>query len=332
MSESTLRQLDMMKLMPRYPSKISTKQLKEQLEDLGYIPTMRMVQRDLEMLASVLPLICDDREKPYGWSWHKDALGIQPAMDPIEALTFSLAEQYLEPIMPGKSFKRIKIFFDRANSVLKEVKRNQISRWRKRVRVEPQWQRLLPANIDRKVEAEIYDALLRKRQLTTRYLNRNAKQPRVRTVNPLGLVLRGSIHYLICSMDEDKENPRFLPLHRFKNAEWNGEEAYEPKSFSLDKYLEENNLGYLYSSKSIKLDVVFYGSSGFHLSETPLSKDQKILEDKKTGGLRIKATLEDTAQLRWWLLGFGDQVEVLEPKSLRKEFFEMTKKMVAVYK
>ena len=148
MSESTLRQLDMMKLMPRYPSKISTTQLKEQLEDLGYLPTMRMVQRDLEMLASVLPLICDDREKPYGWSWHKDALGVQPAMDPIEALTFSLAEQYLEPIMPGKSFNRIKIFFDRANSVLKEVKRNQISRWRKRVRVEPQWQRLLPANID----------------------------------------------------------------------------------------------------------------------------------------------------------------------------------------
>ena len=240
MSESTLRQLDMMKLMPRYPSKISTTQLKEQLEDLGYLPTIRMVQRDLEMLASVLPLICDDREKPYGWSWHKDALGVQPAMDPIEALTFSLAEQYLEPIMPGKSFNRIKIFFDRANSVLKEVKRNQISRWRKRVRVEPQWQRLLPAKIDRVVEAEIYDALLRKRQLSVTYLNRNAKSAKRRIVNPLGLVLRGSIHYLICTMDEDVENPRFLPLHRFHSAEWSGEDAFEPKDFSIDKYLEEN--------------------------------------------------------------------------------------------
>ena len=332
MSESTLRQLDMMKLMPRYPSKISTTQLKEQLEDLGYLPTMRMVQRDLEMLASVLPLICDDREKPYGWSWHKDALGVQPAMDPIEALTFSLAEQYLEPIMPGKSFNRIKIFFDRANSVLKEVKRNQISRWRKRVRVEPQWQRLLPANIDREVEAEIYDALLRKRQLSVTYLNRNAKSAKRRIVNPLGLVLRGSIHYLICTMDEDVKNPRFLPLHRFKSAEWSGEDAYEPMGFSIDKYLEENNLGYLYSSKAIKLDVVFYGSAGFHLSETPLSKDQKIFEDKKRGGMRVKATLEDTAQLRWWLLGFSDQVEVLGPKALRDEFIEVTKKMVSIYK
>ena len=32
MAENTLRQLDMLKLLPRYPSKISTTQLKEQLE------------------------------------------------------------------------------------------------------------------------------------------------------------------------------------------------------------------------------------------------------------------------------------------------------------
>ena len=85
-------------------------------------------------------------------------------------------------------------------------------------------------------------------------------------------------------MDEDLENPRFLPLHRFKSAEWSGEDSYEPKGFSIDKYLEENNLGYLYSKKSVALDVVFYGSAGFHLSETPLSKDQQISEDKKRGG------------------------------------------------
>ena len=72
-------------------------------------------------MSSILPLISDERDKPYGWCWHKDAVGLNPAMDPIEALTFSLAEEYLEPIMPGKSFKRMKIFFDRANSVLKET-------------------------------------------------------------------------------------------------------------------------------------------------------------------------------------------------------------------
>ena len=48
--------------------------------------------------------------------------------------------------------------------------------------------------------------------------------------------------------------------------------------------------------------------------------------------MRVKATLEDTAQLRWWVLGFSDQVEVLGPKGLRDEFIEVTKKMVSIYK
>ena len=102
------------------------------------------------------------------------AFGLQPSMDPIEALTFSLAEQYLEPLMPSKSFKRIKVFFDRANSILKK-KRNEISRWRERVRVEHQWQGLEAPKINDQVEAEIYDALLKGRQLSVLYTNRAEK-------------------------------------------------------------------------------------------------------------------------------------------------------------
>ena len=40
----------------------------------------------------------------------------------IQALTFSLAAQYLEPLMPKANFKRIEAFFDRAESVLIETK------------------------------------------------------------------------------------------------------------------------------------------------------------------------------------------------------------------
>ena len=87
-----------------------------------------------------------------------------------------MAEQYLEPLMPSKSFKRIRVFFDRANSILKKVKRNEISRWRDRVRVEHQWQRLEAPHINEAVESEIYDALLKGRQLSVSYRNRGAKK------------------------------------------------------------------------------------------------------------------------------------------------------------
>ena len=331
MPESSLRQLQLLQILPRHPSKISTLEIQAQLNDLGYSVSLRMIQRDLESLESVMPIVCDDRERPFGWSWHQRAFGLQPSMDPIEALTFSLAEQYLEPLMPSKSFKRIKVFFDRANSILKKIKRNEISRWRERVRVEHQWQRLEAPKINDQVEAEIYDALLKGRQLSVLYTNRAEKRAKERIINPLGLVLRGQIHYLICSMDEDKDNPRFLPLHRFTKAEWNGNTSYEPKGFSVDKYIKDNNLGYLYSNKSINLEAKFDRSAGFHLTESSLSKDQEItpLDD---GRLLVKAKVSDTAQLRWWLLGFAGQVEVIKPNFLREEMIQNIKSMNKRYK
>ena len=331
MPESSLRQLQLLQILPRHPSKISTLEIQGQLNDLGYSVSLRMIQRDLESLESVMPIVCDDRERPFGWSWHQSAFGLQPSMDPIEALTFSLAEQYLEPLMPSKSFKRIKVFFDRANSILRKIKRNEISRWRERVRVEHQWQRLEAPKINDQVEAEIYDALLKGRQLSVLYTNRAEKRAKQRIINPLGLVLRGQIHYLICSMDEDKDNPRFLPLHRFTKAEWNGNPSYEPKGFSVDKYIKENNLGYLYSNKPIYLEAKFDISAGFHLTESSLSKDQEItaLEDER---LLVKAKVSDTAQLRWWLLGFAGQVEVIKPNFLREEMIQNIKSMNKRYK
>ena len=139
------------------------------------------------------------------------------------------------------------------------------------------------------------------------------------------------MHYLVCSLDDSPNDIRHLPMHRFRHAEWNGEIAVEPtKGFSLNQYVKENNLGYLYSDKKIKLEAVFDVQAGFHLYESPLTKDQEIGQTRD-GKLRVKALVADTAQLRWWILGFGSQVEVISPKSLRKEFVNDAKKLMKIY-
>ena len=48
--------------------------------------------------------------------------------------------------------------------------------------------------------------------------------------------------------------------------------------------------------------------------------------------LLVKATVSDTAQLRWWLLGFGGQVEVIKPNFLREEMIQNIKSMNKRYK
>ncbi len=85
------------------------------------------------------------------------------------------------------------------------------------------------------------------------------------------------------------------------------------------------------SGKKIKLRAVFSKAAALHLTESKLSADQKITR-KKEGGVLIEATIADTAELRWWLLGFGSAVEVLGPSSLRKEFAAQSEEMHDIYK
>ena len=81
----------------------------------------------------------------------------------------------------------------------------------------------------------------------------------------------------------------------------------------------------------ISLKVSFTEEAAAHLVETPLSKDQRMI-DQGDGWILIEATVQDTAELRWWLLGFGNQLEVKLPIRLRKEMQEIAHKMFNLYK
>ena len=83
--------------------------------------------------------------------------------------------------------------------------------------------------------------------------------------------------------------------------------------------------------KRESLEVIFEPMAGFHLTETPITKDQ-ILKRLEDGRYVLKVKLPDTSQIRWWLLGFGSQVEIIRPKHLRNEFREISKNLVNIYK
>ena len=329
--ETSIRLIKLLTYIPKYPAKRSLSNFKEHLESLGYEVTDRTIQRDLLKLEKYFPLLCDDRNPPYGWSWQEDAKEINlSAMDKVEALSLSLAEKYLEPLMPIENYERIRNLFDRANNTLESSEQSQLKKWRDRVRVLPQSQRLEPPLINQEVQSNIYDALLNGEQLDVQYLKANSKLAQKRIVNPLGIVLMGIVHRLICTMDPDFKKIRHLPLHRFKTANANGETSIEPENFDIDDYLDKESLSFLRTEKKLKVELLFRGNTGFHLSETPVSKDQKYKEEKN-GKIRISGTVADTEQLRWWILGFGENVEVIKPLTLRDEIALRVKLVNAIY-
>ena len=70
--------------------------------------------------------------------------------------------------------------------------------------------------------------------------------------------------------------------------------------------------------------------AGAHLFETPLSKNQSIKETKD-GFFVVQDEVVDNMELRYWIRAFGDEVEVILPKTLRNEFAKLSKRLRKKY-
>jgi predicted DNA-binding transcriptional regulator YafY len=94
------------------------------------------------------------------------------------------------------------------------------------------------------------------------------------------------------------------------------DEVVRPKGFDLNEYVQSGALDFG-TGKKVRIEALFVDGAAEHLHETPLSDDQTIVAANE-GWVKVSATVNDTPQLAWWLLAFGEQVEVLKPASLRK--------------
>jgi len=330
MSDTLMRQWQMLRLIPRQPSKISTTELMHSLSDDGFNTTPRTLQRDLVRMSSIYPLLCDDRDKPFGWSWDKNAnVHEVPGIDSDTALAFYLAKQHLEPLLPRTTIKRLAPHFKRAEEVLDQADADKGNpAWRNKVRVLYRGPGLKSPAIDGDVQSAVYDALLRNRRLDVHYLKRGEAETKHYELNPLGLVLKDGLFYLVCSM-WDYPDIRLLTLHRMSAASAMDIPCSTPDGFNLDDYIASGELDFAIGG-TIKLKVKISQQVATHLQERPLHEDQTLTKCDD-GDYILESTTQDTNELRWWLLGFGENVEVLEPDALRGEFRRISRQMAAAY-
>ena len=332
--DAVSRQWELLRHVPRYPQKITAQAIHSYLSEAGFAIDERTVQRDLLNLSKTFPIDADDREKPYGWSWLKDAKSFDlAALTVNEAMTWVLAEQHLSRMLPTSAVEHLSLYFKAARDRLDREPQPQRGRnWLSKVRTVPPTQPLIPPVIDADVQRAVSEALLHEHQVEIHYRRKGERQTKLYQVHPLALIQRGSVLYLYGRLF-DHPNARILALHRIEQVRVLADQpSVAPEGFDLDEQLAKGSLGFG-QGKLIEIKLRFHDGKGEHLHETPVSHDQGIDEhpDQK-GVLTIHATVADTPQLRWWLLGFGDGVEVLAPESLRHDLSEIANRMVARYK
>lgn len=329
-NDTQLRQWAMLKRIPQHPRQITAGDLTEHLGSEGFEVGKRTVERDLVSLSAIFPLISNDRSRPYGWSWSKDAEAFAlPAMLPIQALTLELAHEHLANLLPASLLDTLAPYFKCAEGVLSSgdgVKK--LANWRKKVAIVSASQPLIPPNYPEEIIEAVHSALLADQQLEISYTSREHSEPKTYPAHPLGIVQRGAVTYLVATL-YNYTDIRLFAVHRIQAALVLNQPSNTPEGFDLKHFISQGALGFE-ENGLIKLVVRITLSAAEHLWETPLSLNQQIVPDQ-AGWLRLQATVPDTAQLRWWLMGFGEGVEVLEPASLRQEFVNMAQSLHEIY-
>jgi predicted DNA-binding transcriptional regulator YafY len=297
-------------------SEITTKLL-----EAGYPVQLRTVQRDLKELSSIFPIEVNDKNpRDYGWRWRKGHdLNIQ-GLGSSEALAMCMVEKQLKQQLPSSMLEALQGIFRLAQKTLDQLEKqnNQAPKsWLSKFRVVQPTQTLLAPTIQPQVQEQIYQALLEGSQLDARYTKAGSNEPKQYPLHPLAIIQRGTITYLIATA-HDYTEPHLYALHRFDQAEKGLKPATIPADFDVDKFIAHGFTDFAIDDHPLQLTLRCKPGIANILRESPLSANQTITTDPD-GKCTLNATVNNTNQLRWWLLSQGDGVEVCAPSELREE-------------
>lgn len=308
------RQWEMLRQIPAKAPGITSRQLQSRLKDAGYPVSKRTIERDLIELSIIFPLTCDEESMPFNWFWAPGASVDLPGMSLSEALSLILIEDAIHPLLPVGMLNALQTRFDHARRKLQGMADMTLAaRWMSKVAsVRPDLNLQAP-EIQPEVLETLQQALLEERQIQCRYYSAHGDKTSQLTLNPLALVQRGLITYLIGTA-APYTDVRQYAVHRFRSAEMLPSTAEGVGQFSLQAYLASDALQFG-STQKLRLRARVSNGLARLLRETPLSPDM-TLEPQETG-YRLEATVSDTWQLQWWILSQGDNFIVEQPASLR---------------
>lgn len=322
-----LRQWEMMRMLTvsRYDKQTDgqwdkASEITNKLNDRGYAVSIRTVQRDLQELSEIFDIEINNKNpRDYGWRWRKGANLNIPGMSVSEALAMRLVETHMKQLLPATMLGCLQGVFRLAQEKLdkaESINRNHTKDWLNKVRVVSPTQPMLPPSVNQEIQADIYQALLESKQIKARYQPIGNSEPKEYVMHPLGLIMRGAVSYLVASAWEYTE-VQLYALHRFSKVEFLHELVKIPEGFDLDTSIANGLAEFANQGVPIQLELRCKQWIANYLVETPLSADQKV-EPETDGWVRLTASVNDTWQLHWWLMGQGAGLKVVAPAELRQ--------------
>ena len=202
-----------------------------------------------------------------------------------------------------------------------------------RLRVVPDTFRLQPAELENGVLTAVIQSLIQRRALQVLYVKSSGERSQV-CLHPQALVQRGPIPYLFVLKNDEDEPLRLYALHRMVRAASLTEiPARVVPDFDLDQAIADGRVDFG-QGELIDLELRVRGYLTEVVRYCPLAAGQRQEDEPPESEfeLRVWARVPSTGQLLRWLLGAGNNVEVIGPPDLRRIVAAQARKTAGLYR
>ncbi|MGM0840381.1 MAG: helix-turn-helix transcriptional regulator [Bacillota bacterium] len=301
---------------------MTAKALSERLE-----VSERTIYRDMDALSGTGIPVVAERGKNGGWSlledYQTDLTGLKESE--IRALFVSPSSQLLDDLGLTRTSEEARnkliaslpsIYRENAKDVWNRI-HIDTSSWRK--------QKEKTASFE-----VIKEAIWKEQKLRITYQRADGKTDD-RIVEPLGLVAKGDLWYLVASKENgDIRNYR---ASRILSADSLAGTFVRPQGFDLAQYWTSSTQSFIKRLPSYEVKVEVSPLALSRLTFT--GRFARVLEmgdRNKENWIPVTLSFDTEDEAKGYILGFADQVRVIEPKNLRQKILEMAEAAVAFHR
>ena len=175
----------------------------------------------------------------------------------------------------------------------------------------------------------LLDAIAARRNVRIRYDSVSEEKEIVTRLSPYQLFFSRRSWYVVGRSSVHRAK-RTFHLGRILHIEPLDDRFQMPRGFSLERYLR--NAWHMIPEPGPDSDVLvrFSPLVAQNVAEVNWHKTQRLVSHDD-GSLDFHATVSGLNEISWWILGYGDQAEAIEPPALRQLVAKRAKRMAEIY-
>jgi len=299
---------------------ITARELAQRLE-----VSERTIYRDMEALSTAGIPVTAERGTGGGWmlleEYRTNLTGLNPAE--IQSLFLTKPARLLADLGLDKAAEAALI---KLLAALPAMHRRDAEDIRQRIHVDATgWYQ---TEEDLSFLPTLQEALWQERKLLLTYQRSDGASVE-RLVDPLGLVAKGSVWYLIAAVEGEARTYR---VSRMQGAKVTDQPCLRPPGFDLAAHWAQSSAQFKANlpryPATVRVDPAILPRLEYAGKSARI---EQIDPPDADGWLKVFIQFEIEEQACAYVLGFGPQIEVLEPQELREKVINLAEGVVALY-